>query len=97
MATVAPSIHIPTRQTLATTLTPFTVPAGAHYVKIRPITITAYLQFSGGTDGGALGAAYETFTADVSEWRAIHMYGSTLWFAGSGAGVCEITFSAKGL
>jgi len=87
-------LNKPARVTVATTQGTLTLPSGTEYIRIRPITITAYLEI-GCTDGAALGSHYETITADTVEVRAVHMYG-TVCIAGSGAGTVEITPLSRG-
>ena len=89
-------LNKPARVTVATTTATVTLPSGTEYVRIRPIGITAYLVI-GCTDGAALGVQYETLTADVVEYRAVHFYGTTdLCLAGSGAGTVEVTPLGRG-
>lgn len=94
MAFTLQGLNQPARITVATTQGTLTLPTGTEYLRIRPITITAYLEI-GATDGAALGTHYETLTADTVEVRAVHMYG-TVALAGSGAGVVEVTPLGRG-
>ena len=96
MAVIEPGINIPNRATMATTLQEFTIPSGADYVKIRPIAAACQVRWVGGTDGGAVGTSYETFAADVPEWRAVHGIGPAIWVAGTGSAICEVTFTQRG-
>ena len=99
MAQAAARLGIPLRLTLAATVTNITgVPVEAAYVRIRPIATSATLEFNA-TDGAAQGSAYETFTADATEYRAIDQniqQGDTLGFAGTASAICEITFLRQG-
>lgn len=91
-------IDKPARVTVATTVGTLTLPSGTEYIRIRPITVTGYLEF-GCTDGAALGSHYETITADTVEVRAVHnniRQGETICLAGSGSGTVEVTPLQRG-
>lgn len=92
-ATTFTTLNVPKRITLAdTNNTCLTLPKGTDYLRIRPIASVVYMEISG-TDGGAKGTAYETYSADADSYRAVHMYGRTgeVCISGSAAAVVEIT------
>lgn len=91
-------IDKPARVTVATTVGTLTIPSSTEYLRIRPISVTGYLEF-GCTDGAALGSHYETIAADTTEIRAVHnnlRQGDTICLAGSAGGTVEVTPLQRG-
>lgn len=91
------SLNVPDRVTVATTWNTVTIPAGADYLIVRPVTVTGYWTV-GCTDSAALGADYATLTADTTYHIAVHHLdrNGSFCIAGSGAGTVEITPMVKG-
>ena len=88
----------PARVTVAATVGTLTLPSGTEYIRIRPITITGYIEI-GCTDGAALGTHFETIAADTTEIRAVHnniRQGDTICLAGSAGGTVEVTPLQRG-
>lgn len=91
-------IDKPARITVATTQGTLTIPSGTEYLRIRPISVDAYLEF-GCTDGAAVGSHFETIGSNTTETRAIHnnlRAGQTICLAGSAGGTVEVTPLQRG-
>ena len=96
--TTLATLNVPDRITLADTNNDcLTLPRGTEYLRIRPISSEAYIEING-TDGGAKGTDFETYTADTDNYRAVHMYSreGSVCLSGSAAAVVEITPLSSG-
>lgn len=101
------SLEVPVRTTLGASdvATEFVIPKGADYLAFRFVTDAGKLAVSG-TDGAAIGAAYETWDADVRSVRAkprpdstagVHGTVSVYLATTAGSTVVETTAMRRGL